>query len=124
MDIHWFLILLDNQGFVLNTPARRQGATETCKMLDTLAKPDQMMRLVENHARVDERCKQAYAVATNIGRSLCQAVQHASGDDMELAFVTPEQAAIGFTSSSFSFNLPAPERATAAEIEGVWVLLV
>ena len=31
---------------------------------------------------------------------------------MPLAFVTPEQAAIGFTSSTFSFNLPAMPNAS------------
>lgn len=32
---------------------------------------------------------------------------------MRLAFVSPEQAALGFTTSTFSFNLPPPENATA-----------
>merc|ERR1712151_489692 len=38
---------------------------------------------------------------------------------MALAFVTPEQAAMGFTTSTFSFNLPAPPGATAEVTEGL-----
>jgi len=96
-----------------------RGASETCEMLDTLAKPDQMMRLVENHGRVEQRCAQAYMVARDIGHRLSRAVYDIIGQEMELAFVTPEHAELGFTTSSFSFNLPAPPGATLAEIEGL-----
>jgi hypothetical protein len=38
---------------------------------------------------------------------------------MRLAFVTPEQAARGFSSSTFSFNLPTPAGATPADAEAL-----
>eukprot|EP00931_Biecheleriopsis_adriatica_P101132 TRINITY_DN76342_c0_g1_i1.p1 TRINITY_DN76342_c0_g1~~TRINITY_DN76342_c0_g1_i1.p1 ORF type:complete len:636 (-),score=106.32 TRINITY_DN76342_c0_g1_i1:182-2089(-) len=95
------------------------GIGDTCKMLDTEAKPDQLMRLVEHHARVEDRCRHAYRVAETVGEHLRLAVREFTGHDMPLAFVTPEQAAAGFTTSSFSFNLPAPPGASAEEVEGV-----
>merc|ERR1719356_1519882 len=94
-----------------------QGVSDTCDMLDTRAKPDQMMRLVEHHAQVEDRCTRAYHVAATVGRSLQQAVYQVTGNNMALAFVTPEQAAKGFTTSTFSFNLPVPPGATAEVAE-------
>lgn len=84
----------------------------TCETLDIAAKPDQLMRLVEHHARVEERCQKAYHVAETVGDSLRKVVHNITGEHMELAFVTPEQAAMGFTTSTFSFNLPSPPGAT------------
>lgn len=52
-------------------------------------------------------------MAVNVGNALCDAVAaHCSGHVMELAFVSPDQAALGFTTSTFSFNLPSPTGAT------------
>lgn len=96
-----------------------RAVAQTCMMLDLNAKPDQLMRLVEHHVRVEDRCKRAYGVAALVGESLQQTVLEATGHDMALAFVTPEQAAVGFTSSSFSFNLPAPEGANDEVREGL-----
>lgn len=86
---------------------------DTAHMLDTTAKADQMLFLTANHRHVEERCQQAYAVAVTVGDALQQAVKEQTLHDMPLAFVRPEHAALGFTSSTFSFNLPAPEAATA-----------
>jgi len=38
---------------------------------------------------------------------------------MPLAFVTPAEAAVGFTTSTYSFNLPPFAGATAAVNEGI-----
>lgn len=40
------------------------------------------------------------------------AVRKETGKDLVFFFVTPEQAAAGFTTSTFSFNLPSPPDAT------------
>ena len=80
---------------------------------DTIAKADQLRCLVDNHVGVEARCAAAYSVARRIGDVLCDAVREGSGRDMRLAFVSRENAACGFTSSTFSFNLPKPEGATA-----------
>ena len=80
----------------------------TADMLDTRAKKDQLMFLVENQVGVEDRCRRAYENAVEIGNALVESVRsHAGGYEMSLAFVTPEQAAAGFTTSTFSFNLPA-----------------
>ncbi|CAM9268628.1 unnamed protein product [Ectocarpus fasciculatus] len=79
----------------------------TAAMLDTSAKKDQLMFLVENHVGVEDRCQRAYNNAVVVGNALVEAVHaQANGHEMSLAFVTPEQAAQGFTTSTFSFNLP------------------
>lgn len=96
-----------------------QGVTRAGEMFDTLATPDQMRLLVENHARVEERCQQAYRTAAMVGERLCQAVRSTTGSDMSLGFTSPEQADIGFTTSTFSFNLPSPRGATAEVVEGL-----
>ena len=82
-------------------------------MLDTLAKPDQLLRLVENHDDVEGRLLAAYRNAATIGKVLQEAVLQNTGVAMQLAFVNPEQAADMYTTSTFSFNLPAPAGATA-----------
>eukprot|EP01134_Creolimax_fragrantissima_P006553 CFRG6553T1 len=88
---------------------------DTARMLDTTAKRDQLNFLVNNHVGVEERCQSAYEVAVTVGRVLRDAVSvNCNGYDMTLNFVTPKQADMGFTSSTFSFNLPplddVPER--------------
>jgi cystathionine beta-lyase/cystathionine gamma-synthase len=93
------------------TPAAKQLLSMVAEMsvaLDTFARRDQLVILVNNHAGVEERCANAYSVAVTVGTILCEAVRnHCNGYDMQLAFVTPESAAEGFSSSTFSFNLPA-----------------
>lgn len=85
-------------------------------ILDTTARPDQILALVRNHKGVEERCRAAYDVTVEVGERLCAAVKSATGEEMPLAYISPEQvAAGGFTSSTFSFNLPAPVGATAEE---------
>ena len=86
---------------------------DMAKMLDTTAKADQMLFLTENHKNVEARCQQAYAVAVAAGDALKTAVLDVTQHKMPLAFVRPEHGQIGFTSSTFSFNLPAPKAATA-----------
>lgn len=81
--------------------------------LDTKFKLDQLEFLVDNHTGVEERCLQAYAIAVAIGDTLQAAVRkHANGFEMPLAFVSEKNAASGFTSSTFSFNLPRPDGAS------------
>jgi hypothetical protein len=83
------------------------------KILDTAARPDQILALVKNHWGVEDRCRAAYGVTVEVGERLCTAVKSATGEDMPLAYISPEEAlAGGFTSSTFSFNLPAPRGAT------------
>jgi len=82
---------------------------ETATILDATAKPDQIQRLIENHKNVEERCQKAYEAAAACGEALRKSVKEHCDYDMPLAFPTPEQAAVGFTSSTFSFNLPAPK---------------
>ena len=87
-----------------------KGITETSKLLDTNAKPDQLVFLSENHTNVEKRCLDAYQVAKEVGGSLVENVGALNdGFDMKLAFVSEENAANGFTSSTFSFNLPPPK---------------
>lgn len=83
-------------------------------------KPDQLRCLVDNHEGVEARCKQAYEVASAVGASLCAEVQRrTAGTSMPLGFVTPQQAQAGFHTSTLSFNLPAPPRASDAERAGL-----
>ena len=46
-------------------------------------------------------------------------VKAATGIDMPLSTVSPENAAEGFTSSTFSFNLPGPKGASAETLAGL-----
>lgn len=93
------------------------SSTESCELLhrvhvatnmfDTSAKPDQMKRLIDNHIGVEERCDKAYRNAAHLGNVLRETIsQLCHGYNMPLAFVTEENAMHGFTSSTFSFNLP------------------
>lgn len=90
-------------------------AAELGGMLDVGAKPEQLSVLVANHRGVEDRCWWAWCVAAEVGAALSSAVEKHSGKPMALAFVTPEQAAAGFSSSTFSFNLPPPVGASAAQ---------
>eukprot|EP00092_Neocalanus_flemingeri_P099477 GFUD01126891.1.p1 GENE.GFUD01126891.1~~GFUD01126891.1.p1 ORF type:complete len:365 (-),score=74.13 GFUD01126891.1:348-1373(-) len=81
---------------------------ETGKLVDTIAKPDQMNFLIGAHKGVEKRCENAYSNAAMIGKVLQQAVKKYCSYDMALAFVAPEHAAVGYTTSTFSFNLPSP----------------
>lgn len=83
--------------------------------LDITAKPDQQRRLTDNHRGVEDRCAKAYEVTASIGDRLVAAVKQWTGENMPLAFVSPESAKLGFSSSTFSFNLPAPRGSTAEE---------
>jgi len=96
-----------------------EGIRKMSKMLDTAAKDDQMLFLVENHLHVEARCQSAYAVAVAAGDALRAAVLKMTGQAMPLAFVLPEHGKAGFTSSTFSFNLPAPKGASAEVTEAL-----
>lgn len=61
---------------------------------------------------VEQRCQSAYQQAALVGDALKKAVMKVTKTDMFLAFVTPEQAKIGFTTSTYSFNLPSLKNAT------------
>ena len=65
---------------------------KTSLMLDVGAKPDQMMRLVQNHTGVEERCENAYRNTVIAGDHLRAAVLKATGEDMPLAYVRAEHA--------------------------------
>lgn len=103
---------LTTGGAIVAGPSRRSAellakVRETSVMLDTYARPDQLYFLATNHAGVEDRCARAYQVARSVGDALRAAVKECcSGHDMSLNFVTPAQAAMGFTSSTYSFNLP------------------
>ena len=88
------------------------GVRECCELLDTGAKKDQLVFLTENHHTVKKRCLDAYEVARAIGDSLRSNVLKCSGEAMGINFVSASHAEIGFTSSTFSFNLPSPQGAT------------
>jgi len=96
-----------------------KGIRACAEMFDTIALPDQYYFLSNNHKGVEDRCDRAYMIATCCGTSLQAFVKEFSGADMSLAFVTPEQGAAGFTTSTFSFNLPPPEGASAEELAGL-----
>jgi cysteine synthase A len=92
----------------------------TAAWLDTTGRRDQMLRLCRNHAGVKTRCESAYAVTVAVGDALRSSVaKHAAGFDMPLSYVRPEHAATGFTSSTFSFNLPSPQGATEEVLAGL-----
>ena len=92
---------------------------ETGKFVDTTAKPDQMNVLIQCHKGVETRCENAYSNAAATGQALQQAVKKYRSYDMSLAFVAPENAAVGFTTSTFSFNLPPPIGASADVCESL-----
>jgi len=92
---------------------------ETGKLVDTTAKPDQMNVLIQTHNGVEKRCENAYNNAASIGKALQQAVNKYRSVYMPLAFVTPEHAAVGINTSTFSFNLPPPIGASQQTCEGL-----
>ncbi len=88
------------------------------KALNTTFKYDQGQFVVDNHIGVEDRCFKAHGIASQIGETLRKAVaDNVGGYDMPLAFVKPEHAEMGFTSSTFSFNMPKPEGANEEETE-------
>ena len=90
------------------------------KMMDTQAKKDQLFRLAGNHTGVEGRCKKAYELARAVGDELVKTVkEECEGYEMDLAFVTPQNAALGFTSSTFSFNLPCLKDGSAEDNEAL-----
>lgn len=80
--------------------------------LDTAATAEQMQTLCKNHVQVEKRAQQAYQTARTAADVLCKAVHAETGVEMPLHFVTEEQAKAGFTTPTFSFNLPSPKGAT------------
>ena len=92
---------------------------ETGRLVDTTAKPDQIKFLTECHKGVEKRCENAYSNAAATGKALQDAVKKYRSVEMPLAFVAPEHAAVGFTTSTFSFNLPAPIGASAEACEAL-----
>jgi cysteine synthase A len=95
------------------------GIRDQSRMLDTGAKQDQMCFLCENHTGVETRLRDAYAVHVEVGNHLQAEVKAATGVDMPLCTVSPENAQEGFTSSTFSFNLPSPPSASTEKIAGL-----
>lgn len=93
------------------------GVAEVATLFDTTAKPDQLQFLTQNHRGVETRNERAYNVAAAMGKTLRRAVQQSCSYDMPLSFVTPEHAARGFTSSTFSFNLPPQKGASQEETD-------
>jgi cystathionine beta-lyase/cystathionine gamma-synthase len=89
-----------------------EGIREMAILLDVVAKVDQIHFLVENHIGVEQRCQRAYDIAAEVGQTLKNSVRKWRGEEMSLAFVTPEHAKMGLTTSTYSFNLPAPLGAT------------
>ncbi len=87
--------------------------------MGTLATADQMHILCREHVGVEARCVAAYSNALAVGATLCDAVEAASGVRMSLAHVTQDQAAAGFPSSTFSFNLPPPAGSSAEQNEAL-----
>jgi len=108
---------------VANNTADAMGLLEDIRecaaMMDTMAKPDQLHFLCKNHSGVEERCQEAYQVALAVGDALVKTVKKCTAKEMPLAFVSAENAKIGFTSSTFSFNLPVPDGATAGQTEAL-----
>lgn len=93
---------------------------QTATALDTTAKRDQLVILSKEHIGVEDRNAKAYQVAVAAGAALRDAVkEHCGGFDMDLAFVKPEHAAAGFTSMTFSFNLPPVPNAAPGVNEGL-----
>jgi cysteine synthase A len=96
-----------------------KNVDQISKIMDTRAKPDQILALVQHHVGVEKRCLDAYNVAKVAGSVLVESVKSLTGHDLQLAFVKPHQAEIGFTTSTFSFNLPSPKNATQEILQGL-----
>jgi len=91
-----------------------EEAAATAETLDLVAEPDQMALLCANHVGCEQRLRDAYEVAVAVGEGLRAAVQAKTNTDMPICFVTPETAQLGFWTSTFSFNLPAPANVDAS----------
>jgi cysteine synthase A len=91
----------------------------TGQMLDTTAKPDQLTRLVKNHDGVEQRCQNAYDNAVAAAAALRAGIHEETGQEMEVAYVSPEHAEAGFKSATFSFNLPSLEGFTSGQNEAL-----
>jgi len=96
-----------------------RAVRDTGKLVDTAAKPDQMNFLIQCHKGVETRCENAYKNAATTGKALQEAVKKYRSYEMPLAFVTPEHAAAGYNTSTFSFNLPAPVGASTDVCEAL-----
>jgi len=96
-------LVANHTSFTTNLLQSIRIATKT---YDTGAKPDQLRKLVDNHRGVEERCRIAYEVARDVGDNLINVVKNICNFDMPLEFPTKEQADKGFSSPTFSFNLP------------------
>lgn len=116
---------LTTGGTIVAGPSARSAqllelVRDTSLMLDTHARPDQLYFLARSHAGVEERCARAYLVARTVGDALRAAVRtHCRGHEMVLNFVTPQQAADGFTTSTYSFNLPPYPNGSQADNEAL-----
>lgn len=95
------------------------AARVAARHMGTLATGDQMQILCREHVGVEARCVAAYNNALAVGSSLCDAVEAATGTKMSLAHVSQEQAAAGFPSSTFSFNLPPPAGSSREQNEAL-----
>lgn len=115
---------LTTAGSIVAGPSKRaqvllEKIRTTGAMLDTQAKPDQLQILSVAHFGVEDRCARAYQVALAAGDALTDAVRIHANETMPLAFVTRANAKLGFTSSTFSFNLPPFAGASAEVNEGL-----
>jgi cystathionine beta-lyase/cystathionine gamma-synthase len=97
----------------------RDGILSVQQMFDSAARPDQIAILAENHRGVEERCDAAYRNAVVVGDALVGDVKAATGKEMTLQFVTPLTAKEGFTTPTFSFNLPSLDGAAPGVNEGL-----
>lgn len=93
---------------------------DNAAVLGTTATPDQLHALATQHTGVEVRCADAHKVATAVGKALCEAVgkhvkSHGVAAGMQISFVSPSHAKIGFTAPTFSFNLPSPISASSDE---------
>ena len=68
---------------------------------------------------MEQRCIDSYNVHRDAGDHLVQAVRAATGVTMPLSTVSHENMLEGFTSSTFSFNLPSPTGATPSVLAGL-----
>lgn len=108
-------LVFNEHGRALHEQVRALAQT-----LDTTARPDQLRVLADNHTGVEERCARAYRVAVEVGEHLVASVRRiAHFNEFHLAFVSEATAGAGFTTSTFSFNLPPLVGATTIENEAL-----
>jgi cysteine synthase A len=92
---------------------------DTATVVDANAKNEQLQVLIDHHIGVEERIQYAYQNAVAVANALVKAVHQYTSTDMQVKFVTPEQAAMAFTSPTFSFNLPSLKGGSAQENESL-----